>query len=158
MHLGSTGRRFLYGRKNLKKEGVNFVGFIPQSTAPKTKRKSNISPKIIEFIRNIRERYPRLGKEKIKPLLDEYCESEGLEKISVSTIGNIIKRNNFFYQPSGRIYHNPQSKWARRRGGKKKRIRRAPKYNEPGHIQADTIEIVVDGIKYYFYSAKLRGP
>jgi hypothetical protein len=54
-----------------------------------------------------------LGKEKIKPFLDEYCIQEGLKIISESTIRNIIKRNHFFFQKSGRVYHNPDSKWAK---------------------------------------------
>jgi len=47
---------------------------------------------IISFIRDIREIHPHIGKEKIKPLLDNYCRKRGIKPISVSTIGKIIKR------------------------------------------------------------------
>lgn len=49
---------------------------------------------IIEFIKRIREERGRIGKEKIKVFLDEYCEREGYRKISTSTIGRIIKKKS----------------------------------------------------------------
>ena len=94
-------------RKRLKENGGRLEALIPHSTRPKMVRRSEIPPEIIDFIRSLRQRYPRLGKEKIKPLLDEYCKDRGLKTVSEPTIGNIIKRHNFFFQRSGRIYHNP---------------------------------------------------
>ena len=65
---------------------------IPQSRRPKTLRQMRTDSDIISFIREIRERHPHIGKEKIKPLLDNYCRKRGIKPISVSTIGKIIKR------------------------------------------------------------------
>jgi len=106
---------------------------------------------IIRFIRQIRQEYPRLGKEKIKPLLDEYCQFKGIKTIAESTIGKVIKRHKLFYQKAGRIYHDPSIK----RPLKQKRIRvkRSPRHEDFGHIIADTVERVTDGIKDYFYNA-----
>lgn len=109
----------------------------------------------VEFIKEQREKRGKIGKEKIKPLLDKYCKEHGLKSISESTIGNIIKRHNFFFQRSGRIYHDPDSGYARRGEKKEKRlrVRYSPKPEEFGHIMSDTVERVTDGIKDYFYSA-----
>lgn len=74
--------------------------------------------RVVKFIKNLREEHPRIGKEKIKPLLDKHCELNGIKTVSESTVGNILKRHKFFHQPdvSGKIYHNPNSKWAERSG------------------------------------------
>ena len=77
---------------------------MPESTRPKRVRTSTIAPEIVQFIRQLRQEYPRLGKEKIKPLLDEFCTDKGLKDIAESTIGKVIKRNKLFYQkPAGSI-------------------------------------------------------
>ena len=110
---------------------------------------------IIDFIKELRHKYSRLGKKKIKLLLDKYCSEKGLKPISESTIGNIIKRHNFFYQKSGRIYHDPGSKWAQRKVKREKRlkIKHPIKPRDFGHIVSDTIERITDGVKDFFYSA-----
>ncbi|HQO62954.1 MAG TPA: hypothetical protein PK528_05025, partial [Syntrophorhabdus sp.] len=46
--------------------------------------------KVVAYMRSLRETYPGIGKEKIKPLLDAYCEKEGLKTISISSIGNTM--------------------------------------------------------------------
>ena len=53
---------------------------------PKRKRRTNWGPKVVEYIRKLREQYPRLGKDKIKPFLDEFCKLNNLKTISPSTI------------------------------------------------------------------------
>ncbi len=142
-------------RKRLKENGGRLEALVPHSTRPKRVRKSKIPSEIIDFIRSLRQRHPRLGKEKIKPLLDEYCRDRGLKTISEPTIGNIIKRHNFFFQKSGRIYHNPDSKWAKNSKDRQKRtkVKHPPRHEELGHIVSDTVERITDGIKDYFYSA-----
>ncbi|MBC8474089.1 MAG: transposase [Candidatus Omnitrophica bacterium] len=128
---------------------------MPVSTRPHNLRRSEIPMEIINHIKALRETHPRLGKEKIKVLLDKYCKSNKLKTISESTIGNIIKRHKFFFQKTGRIYHNPNSKWAQNRRKKTKRLRvkHPPKPKEFGHILSDTVQRVTGGIKDYFYSA-----
>ena len=128
---------------------------VPSSTRPCHVRTSPVPEKVIDFIRNLREKHPRFGKDKIKVFLDPFCEKNGLKRISVSTIGNTIKRHNFFSQPSGRVYHNPDSKWASnaRRKTKRLRIKHSPKPTDFGHILSDTVERLTDGVKDYFLSA-----
>jgi len=73
----------------------------------------NTDKRFIEFIKSLRKRYPKIGKNKIKSLLDKYCLTLGISSISSSTRGKIIKRHNFFYQQTGRIYHyhKPSLAW-----------------------------------------------
>lgn len=142
-------------RKRLKDNEGSLSALIPHSTRPHKVRTSNVHQKIINFIKELRERHPRIGKEKIKPLLDKYCAENGLKSVSESTVGNIIKRHRLFYQKTGRIYHDPNSKWAQRRVKRAKRlkIKHPLKPEDFGHIVSDTVEMVTDGIKDYFYNA-----
>ncbi|MGC8971621.1 MAG: integrase core domain-containing protein, partial [bacterium] len=120
---------------------------------PKRRRRMTTPPEIIDFIRDLREKYPRIGKEKIKPLLDEYCEEKELKTISVSTIGKIIKRYKLTYPPTGRVYHNPNSKWANKGRSYRSRVKRSPKEKEGGYIEIDSITKFVDGIRVYVINA-----
>ena len=142
-------------KKRLKNNHNSISSLIPTSTTPRTQRRMTTNPKIVSKIKKLREKYPRLGKEKIKPLLDEYCARENLPAIKESTIGKVIKRNNFFFQKSGRIYHDPNSGWAKNKAkrAKRSRVRYAPKPNTVGYLEMDTILRFVDGIRYYFYCA-----
>lgn len=85
-------------KKKLEDSKGDITSLIPKSKTPKRRRKMEVSNEVIEFVRNIRKEHPRLGKEKIKPLLDEYCKEIGAKTVSVSTIGKIIKRYNMFYE------------------------------------------------------------
>jgi hypothetical protein len=144
-----------YTRKKLKENGGRLMALLPSSTRPKTVRRSEVAQEIIEFIKALREQYPRLGKEKIKPLLDEHCLQQGIKSVSESTIGNIIKRQKFFFQKLGRIYHDPNSKWAQKKVKRQKRLRvkHPPKPSEFGVILSDTVKRITDGMTDYFYSA-----
>jgi transposase InsO family protein len=150
-----ANRKVVYRwKKRFEESGRTLESLIPFSTRPYTIRRSQIPLEVTRFIRSLREDHPRLGKEKIKPLLDEYCKQKRLIIVSESTIGNIIKRNKLFFQRAGRIYHDP-GRLARRSPMKTKRqrIRYLPKPKEFGHILSDTVERITDGVKDYFMSA-----
>ena len=140
-------------KKRLKESRNSISSLIPNSTTPRTKRTMITNPKVVSYIKSLREKYPRLGKEKIKPLLEKYCLKEGLPAIEVSTIGKVIKRNNFFFQKTGRVYHNPNSGFAKRKTTKRIRVKYAPKPTKIGYVEMDTVLRFVDGIRYYFYQA-----
>ena len=115
-------------RRRLKEEDGKLSALIPHSTRPRRVRSSLLSPKLIGYLRELREDHPRLGKEKIKPLLDRYCRREGFPLVSVSTIGNIIKRHKLFFQKAGRVYHDPSSHWAQNpKREKRMKVKRSPK-------------------------------
>ncbi len=107
------------------------------------------------YIKLLREKHVGLGKEKFKPLLDSYCKKEGVPTIEISTIGKVIKRKNLFFKKSGKIYHDPSSKWAQNKAKRKKRdrIKRPPKPDSPGYIEMDSLIKFADGIKVYFLTA-----
>ncbi len=139
-------------KKRLKDNTKHLSSLVPHSTRPKRVREMKTDSRIISFIRILRQNHPRLGKEKIKPLLDVYCHESGIQSITVSTIGKVIKRNKLFYPIQGRTYHDPSRKkhtWRTKR----KRVTRAPKDTNAGYIQMDTITRYVDGLKVYVYSA-----
>lgn len=152
----STDRKLIHvWKKRLKGNNNKLMALIPYSTKPKRVRTMKTDVRIIEFIRDKRQRYPRIGKEKLKPLLDKYCKEHGIRSISESTIGKIIKRYKLFFQRSGRIYHDPNSKVAQHALKKQKRMRvkHPRKHTEFGHFQADSCYLFLDGLKRYMISA-----
>ena len=140
-------------KKKLKKSKNSISSLIPTSTAPYVTRKMATDIRITAYIKKLREDHPRLGKEKIKPLLDAYCRDEGITSIEISTIGKVIKRNNLFFQKSGKVYHNPGSGFARQKRVKRERVRYAPKPIDVGYLEMDTVLYFIDGIRNYFYQA-----
>jgi transposase InsO family protein len=139
-------------RKILKDSGGRLESLIPASTSPKRRRVMNTHFKIIEFIKSLREQYGHLGKEKIKPLLDEYCLKENIKSISESTIGKVIKRHNL-YPKSRRIYHNPTHHHLKAKLSYKTKIKRSPRPTGIGYIEIDTIVKFIHGIKLYILNA-----
>ena len=150
-----VGRKTIHvWKKRLKLSNGKLASLIPSSTRPKTVRRMTTNPKILWYIKSLREKHPRLGKEKIYPLLVSFCKEEGITPIKESTIGKVIKRNNLFFQKQKRIYHNPNSGYARNRHKTRRlRIKYSPRPEDFGYIQMDTVVKLVDGIRYYFYSA-----
>ena len=141
--------------KRLRERDGRLEALVPYSTRPKRVRQSKVPYQVVEYIRELRWSYPRLGKDKIKIFLDRYSKENKLPQYSASAIGKIIKKNNYFLQPSGRVYHNPDSKWAERGHlhTRRVRVRYPSKVEEFGHIVCDTVERITDGVKDYFYNA-----
>ena len=151
--FGISRRSIYRWKKKLKESGGKLTSLIPDSREPRRKRKMMTDWRIISFIRKIRKKRGRIGKEKIKPLLDEYCRQSNLKSISISTIGKIIKRYNLFYYIKGRYYHNPASKWTQRKVRYKEKVKKSPKVDSPGYLQIDTIVGFIYGIKIYILNA-----
>jgi transposase InsO family protein len=143
-------------KKKLARSGQRLEALVARSTRPKHVRRMTTDPQVIQFIRELREAHPRLGKEKIKPLLDQHCQALGIPSLAVSTIGKVIQRQHLFFQNRGRGYHDPNSKQAQKQGKKRvprERVRYAPHPEELGHWQMDTMVRELDRLKIYFYSA-----
>lgn len=142
-------------RKRIRDRNGHISALVPDSTIPLNTRKRYTNPRVVKEIKRLRKKYCRLGKIKIKPLLDEYCYKENLPTCSTAKIGRIIKDKKLFYQ-SSRVYHNPNHK--RRKKKKRLRVRYAPKPTELGHIQMDTVVRIEDGVRHYILSAiDIRG-
>ena len=140
-------------KKTLKDSQGKLNSLIPQSTKPHNLRESVIDLKIISEIKRLREDSYSPGKEKIKPLLDKFCKENYLTSIAESTIGKVLKRNNYFKTKNNVKYLKYQRKKNKKWKIKRKRVRYAPKPKNYGYIQMDTITKFVDGIKRYIITA-----
>ncbi len=145
--FGANRKVIWQWKQQLARAHGQLAALIPKSTRPTHLRQMQTDRRIVAFIQQVREEHPRLGKEKIKPLLDAYCQQAGLEPIAVSTIGKIIRRKQLFSQPLPR-----GAQKSRKTGAPRDRVRYAPKPDELGHLQLDTLERLIDGLKLYFYS------
>ena len=140
-------------KKQLKEGNGSLMSLIPKSTRPKTLRRMVVDKKILDFIHNLREYNVRIGKDKIKVLLDAYCLREGFPLVSSSKIGRIIKRNNWFFRKQGRMYHNPAYRWGLKRR-KRDRISSRYKSRKAGELlQLDTVVRFDLNIKRYIITA-----
>ena len=59
--FGASSEVISRWRKRLKESGGSLSALIPHSTRPHRVRCSDGSPKIIDFIKELRERHPRIG-------------------------------------------------------------------------------------------------
>lgn len=74
-----VNRKTIYiWRKRLNEAKGNLASLKPYSAAPKRVRCIQVDPKVLSFLKILREDHPNLGKRKIKPILDVYCLKEGL--------------------------------------------------------------------------------
>lgn len=80
----------LLWKKVFKDNNQNIESLNNKSRAPKSTRKGNIDKSIESFIINIRSDHPKIGKDKIGPLLSKYRLKNNVKMISNSTIGRII--------------------------------------------------------------------
>lgn len=122
---------------------------IPKSQRPIHIRQAKTDQRIIAFIREMREEHRRIGKEKIKPLLDQYCEKNQISRVSEATIGRIIQRHHLFFQKKGRIYHDPQYNYKTKKRSYKSRVKHSPKVQTPGYVEIDSITRFSEGNHVY---------
>lgn len=149
-----VNRKLIYvWRKRLKERNDHVSSLVPDSTAPGKRRKRKVHPEVFEYIKCLREKHVRLGKSKIKPLLDEHSQRKNLPTCSVSKIGRIIKDADLFYQRDEKMYHDPGINYKKRKRKKRLRVKYAPKPASLGHIQMDTVARIEDGVRHHIYSA-----
>ena len=103
-------------KKQLKDNNGVVESLNEKSKSPRSKRQRTINSQTESFILNIRKEHPRIGKDKVKALLDQ---QEGLEHISTSTIGRILsdlkkkglipinKKLSFYARTGNLIERNP---------------------------------------------------
>ena len=77
-------------KKKLKDNNGKLEALNDQSKSPHKKRQRITDKRIERFIITQRMEHPRLGKDKLKPLLNDYCLKENIASISESTTGRII--------------------------------------------------------------------
>lgn len=139
-------------RKKYLESNKDPRSLLKQSTKPKNIRRSNTHWMLLEEIKSLRKQYGRLGKEKIKPLLDQFAMEQSLPSISTSTIGKELRRLKL--TSHSRVYYTPRgSVKTLRKRRRVKRVRYAPKPQDYGYIEIDTICIFEHGIKRYIFNA-----
>lgn len=146
-HAFNIPRSTIYGwRKVFEKSKKKISSLIPKSTRPINLRQMTTNPKLIEFIKAMREEYGSLSKYKIKPFLDEYAKELDLPLYGTTKIGLIIKRRKFFSETHTKMR-------IKRRKPLTPRLKRSPKEIIPGYIEMDSITLYVLGRRYYFVTA-----
>jgi hypothetical protein len=71
-------------RRKYLDEQKKLISLVPQSTIPKRVRRRLVDPKILSYIKKLRLTYGVLGKDKLKPLVDEYCQKSGMASVCLS--------------------------------------------------------------------------
>ena len=149
-----VGKTTIYRwKQQFKRSNRDVTILIPKSKRPHNIRSMQTDIKIIEEIVRIRSNPPILGKEKIKPQLDLFCDELGLKRISISTIGKIIKRKCPKIFSNGRVYHNPNDARAKKKVSYKRKVKKSPKILKPGYVEIDTIVRFILGVKIYIFNA-----
>ena len=135
-------------RKQFNDSNRKLSSLLPKSIRPHHTRQMAVPPQVLGFIKQLRKKYPRLSKYKIKPYLDIFCEEQQLDKYSVSWIGKVINRYSLFF-------NNRKPVKRRRKTKKVNRISLCPRQKDIklGYLQVDGLHVWFEGRKYYFLSA-----
>jgi len=144
-----VSRRTIYRwRKRYLESGKRLTSLLPISTRPHKTRGMYVPAKVLGFIKELRIKYPRLSKYKIKVFLDIFCDENNLKKYSVSWIGKVISRYSFFFNKRYPV---------RRKYRKRKvtRVKYCPKQKniKLGYLQVDGIKVFFENKNYYFLAA-----
>lgn len=131
-------------KRSFESSGRKPTSLVPQSTRPHKTRVMTTDHRLVEFIKQMRVDYGNVGKEIIKPFLDEYAAGIGIDSIGKTTIAKIIKRKGFTFEE--RVKATRKTKYSRLR------IKRSPKTNKPGYIQMDSIIVYINNERYLFMS------
>lgn len=136
-------------RHDYLQSGKKLQSLIPRSTRPKKTRQMVVSPLILSVLKQWRGQYPHLSKYKLKVFLDLWCVEQGLERRSVSWIGKVLSRHQFFFavrHPVKRRRRKPRSGY---------RIYKCPNVSKVslGYLQLDGVKVCWNGETCYFLSA-----
>ena len=140
-----VSRRTLYRwQASLKESGGKLDGLNAQSTAPLNRRKRIIPDEVTKQIITLREAHPRLGKEKIQPLL-----ADAGYPMSVSTVGRILgdlKKRGRLPDPVRLSFQGRTGTFTERIPKRRKKLRRPKGYRV---LEVDTVVRFIDGAKRY---------
>lgn len=145
---GISTRTIYRWREKYIDSGKRLKSLIPKSTRPHKTREMYVPSRILGFIKELRIKYPRLSKYKIKVFLDIFCEENNLKKYSASWIGKVINRYSFFFNKRYPVRR-------KRRRQRLTRVKYCPKQKEVslGYLQVDGIKIFFENKNYYFLAA-----
>ena len=156
IHAFEVSERTLWNWKGrFDKSGGKPESLNPGKRTPQKKRKRTWHSRILEEIKRLRgaDAHPNLGKEKIHPLLLNFCGAFGLgECPSAMTIGRLIKDMGGLRTAPQKVSHFGKVKKANRQKTLRKPKDLSPAY--PGHVVAlDTVEKQRNGRRMYILTA-----
>jgi len=138
-----VGKSTLYDwKKQYEQSGKALLSLVPKKTRPKRVRRMTTDWRLVQFIREFREQYGNIGREKIKIFLDEYAAELGIDSVSHRTITKVIKRRNLFFDPPKK--HKRKNKFSR------DRTKKSPKVKAPGYVEMDSVVVYIDNIRHNF--------
>jgi len=143
-------RRTLYQWRKQFNDGKEEIGCLNErSRAPRKRRKRLWPREVLQEISRLRTVHPNLGKEKLYPFLQLFCEARKLSCPRPRTIGRIIAD-----QPdklrSRPIKLGPKGQRIERKKAAKGRKPKGYKASAPGQCGAfDTVEYFLDGLRRY---------
>ncbi len=138
--FGISRRSFYYWKKKLGESG-RLVSLVPRSTRPRRTRRMLVDDRLVLFIKELRCEYGRVGKYKLKVLLDAYASSLGISSYSPGKIGKIVKRYNYFFEKTKKV---------RKLRFQRERVKYAPKILTPGYLEIDCVHVMVSTQKIVF--------
>mgnify|MGYP000190425827 CR=1 FL=1 len=146
-------RRTLFLWQEKLKKGVGKLESLnPIKRIPKNKRKRIWNYQILEEIKELRNDHHNLGKDKIHPLLLDFCDVKGLTCPSITTIGRLIKDMGGL-----RVFPHKVTHFGKIKKVNRLKVLRKPKdfkAKYPGHcIAFDTIEKQRNGKRMYIIVA-----
>jgi transposase InsO family protein len=142
-------RRTLFDWKRKWEEGGKKPEALNEKKrAPQNKRKRIWSEEVIAEIKRQRWEHPNLGKEKLFPILNQFCKTKSIPCPKPQTIGRLIKDMGGLRMFPQKISHFGKIKKINRQ-----KVLRKPKdfkATYPGHcVSLDTIERFVNGSRRY---------
>jgi len=146
-------------KKKLKDNQGKLEALNDKSRSPHRKRQRMTDQRIERFIITQRTEHPGLGKDKLKPLLNDYCLKENIISVSESTIGRAIGdlKEKGLILSGAKVYLSGKTGRliARKPIKKRRKIRR--KNYQPAQagdlLQIDTIEKFINGVRRYIITA-----
>ena len=139
--FGISRRTYFNWKKTFAQSQGRLSSLIPGRTCPKRTRVMVVDQRIVEFIRELREEYGRVGKHKLKVLADAYATSLGIESYGATKLHKIVKRHHFFFDPPKKI---------RKLRFQRQRVKYAPKVSTPGYVELDSVHVVISTTKVVF--------
>ena len=147
-------RRTLFEWKRRLRVGTGKLESLnPGSRAPRVRRRRLWNYRIIDELRRLRDTHPNLGKEKLHPLLDEFCATSRLACPKPRTIGRLVKDLGGLRQVPLHITGTGRVRTATRTPVVRKPHDFRAEY--PGHcIGLDTIEEIIHGSRRYVITSE----
>ena len=138
----------------------NLQSLNPRSRKPHVTRISKLltQPGIETETLRLRSLHPKLGKEKLQPLLEEYCLSRGLHILSVASVGKLLTslRQRRLLPTNAKVKLTKTHKLLQnqRKVYKRNRLPRGYRSASPGElIQVDTVIQFMNGVRRYLITA-----